>query len=222
MKKEVLGLVIAVLVAVGLGAGYSAGTSVRQTETITSTSTVLPGPPFPAASVETANVTVGGSPGAIGVDQNLARIYVTDTSSRNLTVVDEYSKTVVVTIALPASGVSGIATDYSTHMVYVLVEGGIVEVNGSTDQVVRELPINLRAMDYDVITHTIYGSQDQNLVGVDVDTGAIVANLSLGYAANTVGVDPNTDTVFAAGCGQGSAWFATRWSRWSTAAARAW
>ena len=112
----------------------------------------------------------------------MGRIYVADTSSRNLTVVDENSKTVVATIALPASGVNGglngIAADYSTHMVYVLVDGGIVEVNGSTDQISGRLPVDLRAMAYDVITHIIYGPQNQSLVGVDVDNGVIVANLS--------------------------------------------
>lgn len=37
-------------------------------------------------------------------------------------------------------------------------------------------------------------------LGLDVRTGAVVANISLGYSANSLVADPYTRTVYATGC----------------------
>ncbi len=177
------------------------------TEVLTSTvdATWSPGQPIPVSGVETANVTIGGAPRTIAVDPNDSRIYVADYFSDNLTVIDASSHSVIATIAMPAANDNGIAVDYSTGMVYVLVSGGVAEINGSTNEVVGELPLNFGpgSMAYDPATHVIYGSPETGsgrLLGADVRTGSIVANVSLGYWANGVVVDPKTDMVYAVGC----------------------
>jgi hypothetical protein len=218
MKREAVGAAIAILVAISLGAGYLAsggrastvtvtsvrtGTVVTQVATATTTTTVSLGPPYAASSLETANVTVGAQPRTIGVDANLGMIYVAYWFSDNLTVISESTHSVVATIKLPPTGSQdGIAVDDQTHMVYVSVGGGVVEVNGTTDQVSGELhtDVGYGALAYNPVTHTLYSSVNSSLVGIDVQTGSIVANIELGQPADSIAVDPNTNMIVAAGC----------------------
>jgi DNA-binding beta-propeller fold protein YncE len=236
MRSEVVGIILAILVTASLGIGYLAGSSGSHTETLTSTSTatsrqtvfsstivektitstitstVLTGQPIPVASIETANTTIGGAPRTVAVNPNTSRIYVTDYFSKNLTVIDARSHSVLARITLPANNSNGIAIDYNTNTIYVLVEGGVAEINGSTNKVVGELPLDFGpgSLAYDPSTHIIYGSPETvggpqqtprgSLIGADVRTGSIVANISLGYWANSVALDPTTHMVYAAGC----------------------
>jgi len=164
--------------------------------------------PVPISEVETANVTIGGAPRTIAIDPNTGRIYVADYFYNNLTVVDAATNAVVARILLPANDNNGIAIDPNTNMVYVLVEGGVAVVNGTNNKVVGELHLNFGpgSMAYDPSTKIIYGSSEAGngtLVGADVRTGKVTMNVSLGYWANSVVVDPQTHVVFAVGC-QGS------------------
>jgi WD40 repeat protein len=222
MRREA-GIAVVILVAIfSLGAGYLAGngrpstvtttisvqasaavTRVTTTSTTTTTTTVSLGPPYPASSLETANVTVGDQPRTIGVDENLGQIYVAYWFSDNLTVISDLTHSVVATIGLPASSQNGIAVDYQTHMVYVSVDGGVVvEINGTTDQISGELhaAVGYGALAYDPVTRVLYSSVNSSLVGVDVQTGSVVANVSLGQPADSIAVDPDTNMIAAAGC----------------------
>lgn len=168
-------------------------------------------PPISISSVKTADIPVGGYPRTIAVNPNASRIYVADWFSSNLTVVDALNYSVIAKVALPASSNNGIAIDYDSGTVYVLVEGGVAIVNGSTDKVIGELRLDFGpgALAYDPATHILYGSEGGlsengtmggSLVGVDVRTGSVVANISLGYSADGIAVDSNTHMVYAVGC----------------------
>jgi YVTN family beta-propeller protein len=164
-----------------------------------------PGQPIPVSGVETANVTIGGAPRTIAVNPIAGRIYVADWFKNSLTVVDASSHSVIARITLPANDNNGIAIDSNTNMVYVLVEGGVAEINGSTNTVVGKLPLNFGpgSLAYNPSTHIIYGSPENGyggLVGADVRTGAIVANVSLGYWADSVALNPKTNMIYTAGC----------------------
>lgn len=161
--------------------------------------------PVPISKVETASVTIGGSPRTIAVNPNTGRIYVADYFYNNLTVVDSATNAVVARVLLPANDNNGIAIDSKTNMIYVLVEGGVAVVNGTTNTVVGELHLSFGpgSMAYDPSTKIIYGSPgagNGTLVGADVRTGKVIMNVSLGYWANSVVVDPQTHVVFAVGC----------------------
>ncbi len=221
MRSEIIGVILAVLVVASLSAGYLAGNGNRQTYTLTLTSTLtsvgtstvestatssmVMGSPIPIVSVETADISIGGSPRTIAVNPNASRIYVADWFSKNLTVVDASSHLVIARIQLPASSNNGIAIDYNANLVYVQVEGGVAEINGTTNKVVGELPLNFGpgSLAYNPSTHVIYGSPETgngSIVGADVRTGSVVANISLGYRANSVALDSRTDMVYAVGC----------------------
>jgi hypothetical protein len=218
MRNATVGLILAILVVASLGVGYLAGTDGSHAETVTSISTlvststltsVLNGQPIPVGSVETADLLIGGpvagAAQAIAVNPNASRIYVAGGSS--LTVIDASSNFVITTVALPASNFNGIvpdddeiAIDYSANIVYVSVQGGIAEVNGSTNTVVGELPLGLGPLAYDFYSGILYGAVNGTLVGADVRTGQVVANISLGYGVINLAINPKTNMIYALGC----------------------
>ena len=205
--------------------GTSTLTSVR-----TATSTLTVGVPINASDIESMYATITGRPYELAVDPNDSMVYVTDQFSDNLTTVDQ-SPFAFNTTTLPSSS-DGIAVDYNTNMVYVGVTGGLAEINTTlistyvgggvmndlTNEVVRVLPVDIKGpLAFDSSTHVIYGTSGNTcayldgvdtqpictyLAGVDVRTGAVVANVSLGYPADSIAVDPQTGMVFAAGCGE--------------------
>jgi len=190
----------------------SASTTLTQTSLQTSVVTTTIGEsPISVASVETAAVPIAGSPRTIALNPNASRVYVADWFSNHLTVINAQTHSVMTTVLLPADSNNGIAIDYKTGMVYALVSGGVVEVNGTTNAVVRELSMNLGAgaLALDPGLQTVYGtvggptakqSTTGRLLGLDVTTGAVVANISLGYWANSLVADPHTHMIYAAGC----------------------
>lgn len=161
--------------------------------------------PLPVSMVETANITIGGSPRTIAINPDTNRIYVADYFSNNLTVVDAITNSIVTRITLPANNNNAIAVDYNTDTIYVLVEGGVAVINGTTNKVVGELHVGFGAgsMAFDPTTQTIYGSSgagNGTLVGINALTGKTVMNASLGYWANSLVVNPKTHVVLGAGC----------------------
>jgi hypothetical protein len=179
-------------------------TTAEKNLTTTVTSTAHPtGQPIPISSVETSNITVRGTPYIVGVDPARGRIYVTCGSSNPIIVIDASSHSVIANLTLPVSVDQGIAIHYSTDTFYVSLpaEGGVAEINGSTGVIGQILPFNLYSLAYDSTTHTLYGgSGGKSLAAVDAQTGALVANISLGYVVASVIVDPETDMVYASGC----------------------
>jgi len=233
MRSGVIASLLVVAVLAGAGAGYLVGyanertvtsastlittststitfvSTVEQTTTATvnSATTIIGGTPIPITSVETGNVSIGGSPYTVAVNPNDSRIYVAG-DSNILTVVDAVSHAVVARVTLPSASNSGIALDYKSGMVYVLVQNGIAEINGTTNKIVGQIPINFgyRSIAFDSSTDTIYGSPEtlgnSSLIGVDSHTGKVTANVSIGYWANDVLVNPRLNLIYAIGCAQ--------------------
>jgi YVTN family beta-propeller protein len=173
---------------------------------------MLGGQPIPFASVETADIPVRGA-NAIAINANASRLYVLGASS--LVVVDTSSHSVFANVSLPGTNLGGIinaglAIDYNTGMVYASVEGKVVEVNGSTNSVTGQLPFSLGTLAFDSATHTLWGTQiwelspamhsNGSLVAVDVRTGSVIANVSVGFAPYDIAVDPHNGMVYSAGC----------------------
>jgi hypothetical protein len=213
MRNGVIASLLIVAILVGAGAGYLIGYASERTVTsistfvTTSTTTIIGGTPIPIASVENGNVSIGGSPLAMAVNPNASRIYVAGLSNV-LTVIDAVSHAVVATVTLPSAFNGGIAIDYKTGTVYVLVQGGIAVINGTSNKVVGEIPINFgyRSIAFDSSTDTIYGSAETigsgSLIGVDSHTGKVTANVSIGYWASDVLVNPQLNLIYGVGCAQ--------------------
>jgi len=231
LKNEIVTLLVvallaAVLVAASLGTDFFTGPGSRQTVTTTSTATVITpsvttytttvysqttteglGTPIPIASIMTGNTSIGGGPYTIAVNPGNNRIYVAGTTNI-LTVVDAVSHDVDARVTLPANSNAGIAIDYGTEMVYVLVQGGVAVVNGTSNTVVKELPADFgfRSIAFDSATDVVYGSPETqvpgSLIGVDARTGDVVANITIGGWANDIVVNPRINMIYAVWCDQ--------------------
>jgi DNA-binding beta-propeller fold protein YncE len=148
----------------------------------------------------------------MAVNPTAGRLYIEDYFSNILTVVNEKSNSVVTRIALPADANNGLAVDNNTGMVYALVQGGVAVINGTSNKVAGELSLDFGpgALAYDGITHVLYGSEgglvvgtlneSGRLIGVNVMMNSIVANISLGYWADSLAINQDTHMVYAVGC----------------------
>jgi hypothetical protein len=227
MRNTVIGVTLAILIAAGLGVGYlanSSGNSHPETTTSTFTPTsqqnttsiitmtsmttfsMSVGQPIPVATVETGNFSLPGGLAYV-LDSSTDRMFILGTSS--LAVVDMPSGSVIANITLPANNTgglinAGLAVDPSTGTVYASVQGEVVEVNGSTDTIVRELPLNFGTLAFEPTTHMLWGTQPGHWALVEVDplTGSVVANVSIGFSPFDIAVDPGTGLVYSDGCHQ--------------------
>jgi hypothetical protein len=223
-------VIVAILVA--FGAGYLAGGGAWRTQTVTSTSTITAreivtstitststlasGQPISIADIETANLSLGRTTGFLAVIPSAGRVY--DAVGSTLFVIDTSSHSAVANVTLPSRSVSvlggdaGIVVDPSSKIVFVSVQGGIVEINGSANNVVGELHLNspIGALAYDQATGTLYGSTypsggnggNSSVVGWDVRTSSVVANISLGYVAYNLALNAETNIIYVVGCHQ--------------------
>lgn len=174
------------------------------TSSSTLTTTWVPGAPIPVVMVETDNFSIP-SGWTYAVNPNNDRIYVLGTSS--LTIVDASSHAVVATVPFPennngGSVNAGIAIDNRTDTIYVTVQGEVLEVNGSTDKLVGELPLSLGTLAFDPATGMLWGTQPfhSRIVEVNIGRGSIVANVSVGFSAYEITLDPKTGLVYTDGC----------------------
>jgi len=252
LNSKLEALVVAILIGTSLGVGYLVGSSgeqvitptltmtnllsttiqstVTSTEFSTETSTVVTGVPINASDISSAFVGFNGTPNGIAMNPNNNMVYLTNQQSDNLTVVD-LSPFAMSTLTLPSTS-DGIAIDSNTGVAFVVVVGGLEEINSSVvtthsgdletneleNQVLGVLPVGIKGpLAFDSSTQVIYGTSGKilgyvegidtepigaYLTGVDVQTGALVANVSLGYPASNIAVDPETSMVFAVGCGE--------------------
>jgi hypothetical protein len=183
------------------------GTTITEMIASVSTSTFIAtwfhGQPIPAAMVETDDFPVPDGPFVFNPTTD--RIYVLGTSS--LTVVDASSHSVVATVPFPenntgGSANAGLAIDTSADIVYVTTQGEVVEVNGSTNTLVRGLPLSLGTLAFDPATGMLWGTQPfhSRVVEVNVGTGSVVANISVAFEPFEITLDPKTGLVYADGC----------------------
>ncbi len=201
MKRQVLVVVIVAILAVAsLGVGYLVLNMSQSTSSMSS------GQPIPVATVETGNFSLPGGI-AYALDSSTNRMFILGTSS--LTVINMSSYSVIAEVELPANNTgglvnAGLALDPTTGTVYASVQGEVVEVNGSTNTIVRELPLSFGTLAFDPTTHKLWGTQTGRwaLAEVDARTGSVVANISIGFSPYDIAVDPSTGLAYSDGCHQ--------------------
>lgn len=227
--RRVVGAVVAIVVAASFAAGYLAGGSAQPgqtvtststataretvTSTVTSTTTIASGPPISIADIATANLSLGRSPGYLAVDSRAGRVYYAVGDSL-IVLNTSFSPSFVANISLP-SGASGVVVDPSSGAVFVSIQGGVVEVNGSANAIIGQFALDSYsgALAYNLSTDTLYVpagglgpvnsiGMNGSLVGFDVRTGSVVMNISLSFQPYNLAVNPETNMVHAEGCHQ--------------------
>src|SRR5437588_5068800 len=95
----------------------------------------LAGPVFAAATIQ-----LGTSPSYVAVNPTTNRIYVTNSISNTVSVIDGDSNTVIATVPLSASP-EGIDVNPTTDMIYVatFLTGAVVVIDGSSNTIVTTI-----------------------------------------------------------------------------------
>jgi len=92
-----------------------------------------------------------------------------------------------------------IAINHETNRVYVGVEGGLLVINGETDQVIAEIPLgnNVEALAVNPLTNRIYAGTSQNVTVIDGATNLKVGEIPQGlYNSYELAVNPVTNLVY--------------------------
>lgn len=219
MRKQVLAFAVTILVITTSVTVYSALSQTVQTETRTSSSATTPA----------ALTSLGAGFNAMAFGPNDSRLYVEQIAgvgNYSLAVFDTSSNTRIANVSLPPYppmtdvGCSDLIVDDSTGAVYVLYvetaspyDGELVAINGSTNAVTGEvsLPTGICTPSLDSKTNVLWDvraypapGQKDALVGgvfaVNISTGSVVENLSLGFAPIYAQVNPNNGLVYVDGC----------------------
>lgn len=197
-----------------------------------STTTAYSSSGVPSVStVALANVTLSGFPGEIAVDSNNSRTYVTDLFANKLSVFDASNDRLVGTIALPGTSGFGIAIDSQRDLIFVPVQGctnlqnasnsclsagasslkgGIVEIAGSNDSIIKEFPFQAGQLVVNPSTGILYGAEGSflpsssnatgYLVAISERTGTVLANISIGAYPLSVAMDTKNDVIYIGAC----------------------
>ena len=226
---------LTVLPAATSSSSSSSSSSSEQTTTssIGSTTATSTGGAPPISGAALANVTLSGYPNEIALDANTSRIYVADGSANKLTVLDASTHALIDTITLPGTSEFGMAVDAQNDIIYVPVSGctneinvtdscippgaaskgaDIVEIEGSTNSIVGEIPINVERLAVDPSSGTLYGvgGEELGLSGSDMgyilaireSTGSVIANTSLNGYPLSLAIDTKTHMLYVSACQQ--------------------
>jgi DNA-binding beta-propeller fold protein YncE len=107
--------------------------------------------------------------------------------------------TIIANITLGKNPYS-IAVNEATNRIYVGVDGGLMVINGETDQVIAEIPLgdDVVALAVNPITNRIYaGIYGKNITVIDGATNLKVGEIPEGLYNNyELAVNPNTNLVY--------------------------
>jgi YVTN family beta-propeller protein len=147
------------------------------------------------------NLPVGASPRGVAVNPNTNIVYAANTNDNTLTVINtaKYLPTTIQVGKTPYA----IAVNPTTNLVYVanVDSNTIYSINGTTNTVVQNLPVDEGPIDVAVNpnTNTIYvANLFSNTMSVINGTtnNIVVQNLPVGASPRGVAVNPNTNLVY--------------------------
>lgn len=94
----------------------------------------------------------------------------------------------------------GIAVNEETNLVYVGVDGGVLVMDGETNEVVTEVSLDLRVLVLAVNpqTNRIYAGGDSVVKVIDGATNSVVGEISESISSNEMAVNPVTNRIYIA------------------------
>jgi YVTN family beta-propeller protein len=160
--------------------------------TVSTTATTL-------APVPAGGVRVGTDPTAVAIDPRTGRIYVANSGSLSVTVLDGSSRGVVATVSLP-SRPWNIALNQRTGRVYVTTaESAVTVIDTSTNSVSATVPLPSRPWGIAVNhrANRIYvATSDASVAVIDGDRDAVVGSIPVPARPWAVAVIPETNRVY--------------------------
>jgi YVTN family beta-propeller protein len=152
-------------------------------------------------------VAVGEHPTAVAGNHQTDRVYVANSGSRSISVVEGRTRRVVATVPM-SSRPAGIAVNTKTNRIYVTNAEAVVSViDGSSNRIVATVPMSSRPAGIAVNpkANRIYVTNTEPTVSViDGTTNAVVATIPLGPQPWSVAVNPASNRVYVSHQGSGA------------------
>jgi YVTN family beta-propeller protein/adhesin HecA-like repeat protein len=152
----------------------------------------------------TASVAVGNSPVAIAVNPVTSTIYVVNTASDTVSVINGTTNSVVATVNTGSNPIA-VAVNPLSNMIYVANNGSsnITVINGATNTastVTDPNAISPIAIALNPITNMVYvaNSESNNLTVINGASNTLVGSVGVGNIPAAVVVNPATNMVYVA------------------------
>jgi YVTN family beta-propeller protein len=151
-------------------------------------------------------IQVGNAPYAISYNNITGKIYVTNTFSNNVSVIDALTQKVEDTIAVQTTP-AGIDVNPKTNKIYVanVYSNTVSVIDGKTNTVEKNITVGLYPYIVDVNPNTnkIYVTNTlSNTVSViDGKTNTVEKNITVGLQPSDIAVNPNTNKVYVSNAG---------------------
>jgi len=152
---------------------------------------------------------VGKNPGQVAVDPGTHTVYVANSYSNSVSVIDASTRTVTTTVPVGKKPIK-VAVDPTTHTVYAANDddGTVSVIDGSARTVTAIVPVgkNPYGVAVDPGSHTVYvaNNGDDTVSVIDASTRTVTATVPVGSTPNEVAVDPGTHTVYVNNDGDGT------------------
>lgn len=146
--------------------------------------------PTTLGRLSAGGVRVGTDPTAVATDPRTGRIYVANSGSLSVTVLDGATREVVATVTLP-SRPWGIALNHRTGRVYVTTAESAVTV---IDTATNSVPSRPWAVAVIPETNRVYvtSQESRTLSVIDGSSGTVVANVDVRTSTRGVAANPRT------------------------------
>lgn len=155
-----------------------------------------------ASGKVTTTVTDSSAPSQLAVDPATNVIYVTNTNSNTITVIDGSTDTVATTISA-GHPLTGITVDPATDTIYAASSDGTISViDGGSNTVTSTVTVSVEAQGAITVnpqTNLIYSAGPTTIAVIDGNTLKLTATID--RFADSLAVDPQTDTIYVNGGG---------------------
>ncbi len=159
------------------------------------TTTASPAP----AVLDLPSVGTGTDPTSVAVNPRTNRLYVANSGSLSVTVIDGDTRQVVATVPM-STRPQAVAVNQRSGRVYVATaESSVVVISGDSNEVTATIPLASRpgGLAIDHRADRVFVATSEPVVAViDGPSGRVVANISLGGRPWSVAVIPETNRVF--------------------------
>jgi DNA-binding beta-propeller fold protein YncE len=151
-------------------------------------------------------IPVGQNPDAIMYELYSKKIITCNGRSKDLSIVDPQTDTVIATIALPAKPETGVSDNAGKIFVNFEDKNSIGAIDMKTFKIVDTWTLSPdegpTGLAIDLKTKKLFAGCDKKLVVMDYVTGAVTDRLPIGDGCDGVAFDPTYKYIFAS-CGEG-------------------
>ncbi len=151
-----------------------------------------------------ATVPVGKQPDAIVYDAFSKRIFTANEDGHNLTTIDAASLKVLGTITLPGKPEFAVVDGAGTLYVNIETKNQIAVVDTKSLKIISTIDVSAACVEptglaIDVVKRRLFAScQNQKMVIVDIQTGALLMAVDIGKGTDGAGFDSSLGLAFSA------------------------